>query len=108
MRFVIARTMVEMGYKDPFLSSQPLYIKSRHICLALDLIKARISSRARYRDALYQAAESASESGARSTALYYYTHCLTLLQDDPWDEGKPDVNYQETLTLFTRAAECYW
>lgn len=107
MRFVIAKTMVETGYGD-IGSSNPLYIRSRYICLAAQLIKARIPERARFRDALYQAAENACESGARATGLYYYTHCLTLLQDDPWDDTGPDVDYQETLTLFTRAAECYW
>jgi len=105
MRFVIARTVVE---HDTSVSSKPLYTKSRHICQAVDLIKARIKTRARYRDAIYQAAEKACESGARSTGLYYYTYCMKLLQDDPWDDTKPDVDYQETLTLFTRAAECYW
>jgi len=31
-----------------------------------------------------------------------------LLPDDPWDETKPDVSYQETLTLLTNAAAAYW
>jgi len=57
---------------------------------------------------LYQAAINACESGARSTALSYFSHCLTLLQDDPWNESTLDVNYQETLSLFTRAAETCW
>ncbi|KAF2202202.1 hypothetical protein GQ43DRAFT_439896 [Delitschia confertaspora ATCC 74209] len=109
MHFVIAKTLVESGYPENSLTgSKLLYIRSRQICLAIELIRSRIRDRAPYRDALYEAAEKACESGARSTALYYYTHCLSLLQDDPWDDSKPDVSYQETLTLFTRAAECYW
>jgi hypothetical protein len=31
-----------------------------------------------------------------------------LLQDNPWDDTKHDVSYQETLQLFVRSAECYW
>ncbi|KAF2807838.1 uncharacterized protein BDZ99DRAFT_572730 [Mytilinidion resinicola] len=109
MHFAIAKTMIENDYHDDTAAnSKGLYIRSRHICLAVDLIKSRVQNRASYRDVLYQAAENARESGARSTALYYYTHCLNLLQDDPWDEKIPDVLYQETLTLFTRSAECYW
>lgn len=33
---------------------------------------------------------------------------MTLLQDDPWSESAPDINYQETLSLFTQAAETCW
>jgi hypothetical protein len=56
----------------------------------------------------YQAGETACESGARSTGIYYFAHSLMLLQDDPWDDSQPDVSYQETLQLFVRSAECYW
>ncbi|OCK81994.1 hypothetical protein K432DRAFT_424503 [Lepidopterella palustris CBS 459.81] len=109
MHFAIAKAMIDYDYHDNATSSSKApYIRSRHICLAVDLIRSRVLNRAVYRDVLYQAAENACESGARSTGLYYFTHCLTLLQDDPWDEEMPDVLYQETLTLFTRSAECYW
>ncbi|OCL11555.1 hypothetical protein AOQ84DRAFT_373926 [Glonium stellatum] len=109
MHFSIATAMIENDNQDSTTtSSKALYARSRHICLAVDLIKARVQHRAPYRDVLYQAAEHACESGARSTGLYYYSHCLNLLQNDPWDEAMPDVYYQETLTLFTRSAECYW
>ncbi|KAJ4346543.1 Chk1 protein kinase [Didymosphaeria variabile] len=84
------------------------YMIAKHICLASSLVKTRESTRAPYRDVLYQAAEKAVESGARSTATYYYVHCLSLLQDDPWNEDLPDVSYQEALQLFVRAGECYW
>lgn len=109
MHYMIAKFMVFSGeYHAGVTESKAMYVRSRHICLAASLIKARESVRAPFRDILYQAAETAVESGARSTATYYYLHCLSLLQDDPWSEGLPDVSYQETLQLFVRAAECYW
>lgn len=110
MHYVIAKTIVldENISNDSSTSSKALYMRSRHICLAVDLIKSRETKRASFRDVLYQAAETACESGARSTGIFYYAHCLMLLQDDPWEEDKPDVSYQETLQLFVRSAECYW
>lgn len=84
-----------------------LYMRSRHICLAAELLKTREDIRAPFRDILYQAGETASDSGAKSTAIYYFAHCLLLLQENPWDEGQDDVSYQETLQLFVRSAECY-
>ena len=110
MHFNIAK-MITSGKEyldDPELSSKALYMQSRHICLAAELIKSNVLVRAPYRDMLYQAGETACESGARSTGIYYFAHSLKLLQDDPWDESKPDVSYQETLQLFVRSAECYW
>ncbi|OAG03584.1 putative histidine kinase HHK1p [Paraphaeosphaeria sporulosa] len=110
MHYMIAKYITTSGayHNDSMSGSKGLYIRSRHICLASNLIKARESIRAPYRDVLYQAAETAVDSGARSTATYYYLHCLSLLQDDPWSENLPDVSYQETLQLFVRAGECYW
>jgi tetratricopeptide (TPR) repeat protein len=109
MHYVIAKTMLSFDYQDnATTSSKSLYTRSRHVCLAVDLIKAREINRAMYRDLLYRAAENACDSGARSTGLYYYTHCLTLLQNNPWDDTNDDVFYQETLRLYARAAECYW
>ncbi|KAF2711786.1 hypothetical protein K504DRAFT_465522 [Pleomassaria siparia CBS 279.74] len=110
MHYVIAKAIVvdENISDDTAIGSNALYMRSRHICLAVDLIKDREAKRSLFRDVLYQAAETACESGARSTGMFYYTHCLTLLQDDPWEEDKPDVSYQETLQLFVRSAECYW
>ncbi|KAF2739491.1 hypothetical protein EJ04DRAFT_573054 [Polyplosphaeria fusca] len=110
MHYTIAKSVNVGQYLqgDISLGSKALYMRSRHICLAVDLIKSRESNRSSFRDTLYQAAETACESGARSTGIFYYAHCLLLLQDDPWDEDKPDVSYQETLQLFVRAAESYW
>lgn len=110
MHFMIAKliTSNEEFIDDSTTGSKALYMRSQHICLAVELIKARETHRAPYRDILYQAGETACESGARSTGIYYYVHSLMLLQDDPWDDKKPDVSYQETLQLFVRSAECYW
>lgn len=110
MHYIIAKTMVDSGASpdDFVVGSTRLYTRSRHICLAVDLLKSLEKNRAPFRDVLYQAAETAIESGARSTAIFYYAHCLLLLQDDPWDEDKPDVSYQETLRLFMRSSESYF
>ncbi|KAI4914817.1 hypothetical protein J4E90_004851 [Alternaria incomplexa] len=110
MHFTIAK-MITSGeeYNDDSTSgSKALYMQSRHICLAAELIKTKETVRAPFRDMLYQAGETACESGARSTGIYYFAHSLMLLQDDPWDDNRPDVSYQETLQLFVRSAECYW
>ncbi|KAI4947363.1 hypothetical protein J4E91_006715 [Alternaria rosae] len=110
MHFTIAK-MITSGeeYNDDSTSgSKALYMQSRHICLAAELIKTKETVRAPFRDMLYQAGETACESGARSTGIYYFAHSLMLLQDDPWDDNMPDVSYQETLQLFVRSAECYW
>jgi hypothetical protein len=110
MHFTIAKVVTSGGeyLDDSASSSKSLYMQSRHICLAAELIKSKESIRAPFRDMLYQAGETACESGARSTGIYYFAHSLMLLQDDPWDDNQPDVSYQETLQLFVRSAECYW
>ncbi|KAG9388970.1 ATPase [Pyrenophora tritici-repentis] len=110
MHFTIAKIMTfgDEYQDESSLGSKALYMQSRHICLAAELIKSRETVRAPFRDILYQAGETACESGARSTGIYYFAHSLKLLQDDPWDDNQPDVLYQETLQLFVRSAECYW
>ncbi|KAF1834834.1 putative histidine kinase HHK1p [Decorospora gaudefroyi] len=110
MHFTIAKmiTSDEEYHDGSPLGSKALYMRSRHICLAAELIKAKETVRAPFRDILYQAGETACESGARSTGIYYFAHSLMLLQDDPWDDDQPDVSYQETLQLFVCSAECYW
>jgi signal transduction histidine kinase/predicted ATPase/CheY-like chemotaxis protein/serine/threonine protein kinase len=111
MHHIIAKTMLD---RDVFADdtaasgSKALYTRARHICLATELIKSEEKQRALFRNVLYRAAETAVGSGARSTGTFYYAHCLDLLQDDPWDESKPDVSYQETLRLFMRSAELYF
>ncbi|KAI9791180.1 MAG: hypothetical protein M1816_004172 [Peltula sp. TS41687] len=101
MHFLIAQTM--MKYHG--LDSRDLYVRSEHVCKSIELITTRVKHRRRFRDLLSQAAQRASESGARATALFYYRSCIALLQPNPWEEG-PDRDYQETLDLFTRSGEC--
>jgi hypothetical protein len=109
MHFIITHMTTSSPSAGEHLSaSEHRFFLSRHICLAAELIKVREPNRAGFRDILYQAGETAFESGARSTGIYYFVHCLLLLQDNPWDDTQPDVSYQETLQLFVRSAECYW
>ncbi|KAI9812357.1 MAG: hypothetical protein M1832_000445 [Thelocarpon impressellum] len=103
MHFLIAQTMMKYNGLD----DRDVYVRSGHVCQSVDLIKTRVLHRSRFRDLLYQAAQKAGESGARTSALYYYQNCMTLLQPEPWVEG-PDVYYDETLQLFTRCSECLW
>lgn len=103
MHFIICQTM--MKYSN--LDDRSLYARARHVCQAAELIKGRIRHRRRFRELLFQAAQKAIESGARPTALGYYETGLSLMQDEPWKEGA-DVDYEETLNLYTRAAELYW
>jgi hypothetical protein len=109
MHFTIAKTITsdEEYHDDSALGAKALYMRSRHICLAAELIKVHEPNRGPFRDILYQAGQIACESGARSTGIYYFAHSLMLLQDDPWNDAQPDVSYQETLQLFVRSAECY-
>ena len=104
MHFIIAQTM--MKYLD--LKSGSLYDQARHICHSARVIKARVQYRHRFRALLAEAAEKAIKSGARPTALQYYDSCLALMQPEPWKEGAPDAYYDETLLLYTKAAELYW
>lgn len=100
MHYVIAQTML------PYLSlcRYSLYPLARHICLAEDLIKKRVKTRALHRDVLWRAAGKARETGAKATALWYYKTCVNLLQDDPWTPSS-DTFYDETLQLYITLAE---
>ncbi|KAK5955211.1 Chk1 protein kinase [Knufia fluminis] len=100
MHFVLAQAMLS------YLSScrYSLYPLARHICLAVDLVKERISQRARHRDVLWRAAAKARESGAKATAAWYYRTCLALLHDNPW-EASTDSFYDETLQVYINLAE---
>ncbi len=104
MHFIIAQTM--MKYLD--LNSGSLYDRARHVCQSASVIKLQVGYRHRFRALLVEAAEKAIKSGARPTALQYYESCLALMQPKPWKEGAPDAYYDETLLLYTKAAELYW
>ena len=104
MHFIIAQTM--MKYLDMYSGS--MYDRARHVCHAAKVIRSRVQFRHRFRALLAEAAEKAIKSGARPTALQYYESCLALMQPKPWKEGLPDVYYDETLFIYTKAAELYW
>lgn len=95
-----------MAYSD--LDDRSLYARAQHVCHAADIIRDRVQHRRPFRDLLYQAAQKAIESGARPTALQYYTTYIELLQPNPWEDEVSDVYYDETLGIHTRAAETYW
>ncbi|KAL7766514.1 hypothetical protein ACKLNR_004430 [Fusarium oxysporum f. sp. zingiberi] len=103
MHFIIAQTLQKYYGGE----NQQLDNTASHICAAVDIIKRRISNRYQYRKLLTSCAQAAAESGAKPTAAKYYNTALTLLQDDPWTDGKEDVSYDETMQLYLRAAECY-
>lgn len=100
----VAQTMVKYFNLD----ERSLYARARHICQAARLIKLRITHRSRFRDLLLEAGRQAVESGARTSGLSYLENCINLMQPDPWTDDLPDVYYDETLDVFTRAAELYW
>lgn len=104
MHFIIVQTMIKYSGLD----SRSSYSRARHVCQAVDVIKRRISNRYRFRALLCDAAEKAVESGARPTALDYYETCLALMQPDPWKQGARDVFYEESLSLYVKAATLYW
>lgn len=103
MHFLIAQTLMKYNGLD----DQDIYVRSRHVCQSVDIIKKRVVHRSRFRELLLRAAQKAIESGARPSALYYYQNCVEMLQPEPWGSG-PDVYYEETLQLFTRLSECLW
>ena len=104
MHFIIVQTTM----KYPDLHSVSLYDRARHICESASVIKGRVKYRHRFRALLAEAAEKAIKSGARPTALQYFESCLVLMQPNPWKEGAPDAYYDETLSLYTKAAELCW
>ena len=105
MHFTIVQTMM----KYPDLDGRSIYIRTQHLCEAVNLIKRCVQYRRRYRDLLLEAACKAIESGARPSALQYYETALKLLQSEPWTHNKgQDVDYEETLAIYTKAAELYW
>ncbi|KAK4556157.1 Chk1 protein kinase [Recurvomyces mirabilis] len=109
MHYVIACAMMKHTAFDPVtMPNKALFQQARHICEGFDAVKLRAKHNTPFRDLLYQAAETARESGARKSGLWYFKHCLDLLHKDPWSDDHDDASYGETLTLMTKAAEAYW
>ncbi|KAI0972922.1 putative histidine kinase HHK1p [Xylaria arbuscula] len=103
MHFIIAQCL---------MSQYDFGLKARdntasHICESVDLINRRVRHRYSFRKYLMECAATAVENGAKPTAVKYYRRAISLLQPDPWTEGREDVHYDETLQLHLRAAECY-
>lgn len=103
MNFAIACTLQKYYSTDARLQE----LTASHICASADIIKKQIVHRQSFRKILFVAAQKAAENGARPTAVKYYDHCFALLQGDPWDDEAPDSYYEETLSLYIRAAECH-
>lgn len=109
MHYVLACAMMELQPYDPAtMPSTILFEQARHICDCISTIKHRAKRKEPFRDLLYQAAETARETGARKIGLFYFKNCLDLLSSDPWNDEDDDASYGETLTLMTRAAENFW
>ncbi|KAL2834960.1 hypothetical protein BDW59DRAFT_1617 [Aspergillus cavernicola] len=103
MHFIISQAMRKY-YHD----GRSRYAMARHVALASRIIKSRVVERLDYRKILWDAAQTAAQSGARPTALWYYRHCIAFFQDNPWDDNGIDVYYDETLRLHIAAAEMAW
>ncbi|KAK8107737.1 uncharacterized protein PG998_009750 [Apiospora kogelbergensis] len=105
MHFHIAQTLMKESLYSGIRTRDST---ASHICEALSEIKSRVKSRKSYRKYLTERASVAVENGARPTAAKYFSSAIELLQEtDPWDETQDDVEYEETLQLYLRAAECY-
>ncbi|RDL41300.1 ATPase of HSP90 chaperone topoisomerase II kinase [Venustampulla echinocandica] len=102
MHFIITQTLLKY-YSSEQRSRDDT---AAHICKCPDIINQRVLHRHAFRKLLFDCAQATAESGARPTAAAYYASCFALLQPDPWSDDMPDVYYDETLQLHTRAAEC--
>ncbi|KAJ5760997.1 hypothetical protein N7520_008153 [Penicillium odoratum] len=103
MHFILSQALMKY-YHD----QRSRYSVAHHVALASRRIKSRVNHRIEYRRILWEAGQTAAQSGARPTALWYFRHCIALLQDDPWDDHHPDVYYDETMRLFIATAEMSW
>ncbi|KAG0187507.1 hypothetical protein DFQ28_006262 [Apophysomyces sp. BC1034] len=80
-----------------------VFLTADHFVKSIDLIQ-RFSLRAKYRQTLIKAGDAASSSGALQIAWTYYECAMSLLNQDPWEDG-PDASYQETLNLYLKMSE---
>lgn len=103
MHFMIAQTLLTYYPSD----SHRREVAASHICDSIDIFIRQVKHRQPFRKVLIDCAQSAAENGARPTAARFYDNALALLQPDPWNDDAEDVYYDETLQIFTRAAECY-
>lgn len=103
MHYIVSQALMKY-YHD----HRSRYSLAHHVALASRTIKASVSRRIEYRRILWEAGQTAAQSGARPTALWYFRHCIALLQQNPWDDRHADVYYDETMRLFIAAAEMSW
>ncbi|KAI9648714.1 Chk1 protein kinase [Ciborinia camelliae] len=103
MHFIIAQTLMKYYSAD----ERSRDVTASHICECVGVILEQIVHRHSFRKLLFDCATAAAESGARPTAARFYAVCFRLLQEKPWNDNEPDCYYDETLQLYTRAAECY-
>ncbi|KAK0121260.1 hypothetical protein ONS96_011435 [Cadophora gregata f. sp. sojae] len=103
MHFVVAHILSSLYSLDPQYRS----IAVGSICQSLATIKSSMATRKQFRVAALKYAQAACEGGVRSAAVKAYAACIALLQNDPWDNEAGDVSYEETLQIYTGAAECY-
>jgi hypothetical protein len=103
MHFIISQALMKY-YHD----HRSRYSMAHHVALSSRILKSRVQRRIDYRRILWEAGQTAAQSGARPSALWYFRHCIALLQDDPWDDRQVDVFYDETMRLFIATAEMSW
>lgn len=103
MHFIVSQALMKY-YHD----RRSRYALAHHVALASKTIKSRVTRRIDYRRILWEAGQTAAQSGARPSALWYFRHCIALLQDDPWKETNNDVYYDETMRIFIATSEMYW
>ena len=103
MHFIMAQTLVKYYSHDDNYRN----IAASSICESASAIKSSVAQRMIFRRVLIDSARSACESGVRPAAAKFYANCIKLLQDNMWSPNADDVSYDETLQIYTGAAECY-
>ncbi|KAJ5887929.1 hypothetical protein N7495_007970 [Penicillium taxi] len=103
MHYVLSQVLMKY-YHD----HRSRYSMAQHVALASRTIKTHVLRRVDYRRILWDAGQTAAQSGARPTALWYFRHCIALLQDNPWDDYQEDVYHDETMRIFIASAEMSW
>ncbi|CZR68471.1 related to histidine kinase tcsA protein [Phialocephala subalpina] len=103
MHFILARTLLQYYPTDENYRDVAAY----SICESTSTIRTSVPQRKQFRRLLSDHARIACESGVRSASVKAYASCILLLQDDMWNDDADDVMYEETLAIYTSAAECY-
>ena len=76
MHYIVSQALMKY-YHD----HRSRYSMAHHVALASRTIKTLVSRRIDYRRILWEAGQTAAQSGARPTALWYFRHCIALLQE---------------------------